>query len=73
MRKRELDAQVRWAVTEMAAATFDPFSGEGSRITFLWTDARDQLAALKASERVVDPAALGRGTGELPSFRFELD
>jgi len=64
---------MRYAQEEMDNAAFDPFSDEGRRITFLFSDARDQLAAFEAKQIIVDPATLGRGTGEVMGHRFDLD
>jgi hypothetical protein len=70
-RREELKATMKWAEDEMKKSDFDPFSDHGSWVTFKWSDAKKQLD--ENPEEIVDPATIGRGTGELFGFRFELD
>ncbi len=70
-RRKELENIMRWAEEEMKDPSFDPFSSSGSRITSKWSEAKKELDANPVIHH--DPAFDGRGTGELPGFKFDLD
>ena len=70
-RRKELQNTMKHCESEMMKSDFDPFSDSGRFITFKWEEAKKELEANPIVHH--DSWIDGRGTGELPGFRFDLD